>query len=851
MQLAAQLQLLHHKTQDLLHQSQRERDDLTRSLEETEKERARQAEREREKREAAQAALAAAERQGAAEKQRRQSAEAAAAAQKESARELEGKLAASMTEQGALLEQLQEAQHMLRCAESEVADRLMLEQHSRVLASALHAAYASCCEVQASLDEAGRRAAGTREQQRSAAAWAGLARRGIEEQVAKLREEASAEGEALRARASVAEGSKAELEGKVRELEESNMALEEERRTLIGRWQSLQEHVEAAVAERKHLKDSAADLEASLSGVRQELEEANSAVASAVAERQAVAADLLAAKEAALTFEAQATKTEEAFLMQIRRAHDERDAAMTERDAALLERNAARADADAQHADREAAEALNVKLTAQEARLRHDASAAAAQLSERAAELELALSAQAARADELEQQLASGRGGKAAPVLVDGDTQTMTVETVDLTSGETWRKLEQRELEVQEGEAQLKEAREQLKEARDRIQVLAAAAAERESRKAEVEEAGPGKGACGADGGGADEEGSGTQRVWQEQQADLRQQLRAKDEEVEELRRQVAALETKARAAGDLEVQMERLKQQFNIKHKEQLEKTAQQRVKIAEEMRSAFRELQKRNERLDISQKLLAALDRQVGILTQELEANNIALSSSTRAQLAQISQDETGLRAQMGVSSLSAHDAHAFATAGSKGGLVAASPAPAGAISSQGVGAACSVVARAPARGVLKRSSAPGECATTSAALLPNAPHLSDSKKMEGSSGRRVAFVGIPDGRETEEAPEDALCAPATSMPPDGVQQAALNASTKLSQNASSAAQPMPRAAIRPMGAPVGSHPRSSTSSGPAAAAARPSTNKPSAPRAVLSRKHAPGIATFTLGR
>jgi len=45
-----------------------------------------------------------------------------------------------------------------------------------------------------------------------------------------------------------------------------------------GRWQSLQEHVEAAVAERKHLKDTAADLEATLSRVRKELGEANSAV---------------------------------------------------------------------------------------------------------------------------------------------------------------------------------------------------------------------------------------------------------------------------------------------------------------------------------------------------------------------------------------------------------------------------------------------------------------------------------------------------------------------------------------------------------------------------------------------
>ena len=46
--------------------------------------------------------------------------------------------------------------------------------------------------------------------------------------------------------------------------------------------------------------------------------------------------------------EAQTAKTEEAFLQQMQRVCDSRDAAITERDAALLERNAARQDADLQ-----------------------------------------------------------------------------------------------------------------------------------------------------------------------------------------------------------------------------------------------------------------------------------------------------------------------------------------------------------------------------------------------------------------------------------------------------------------------------------------------------------------------
>ena len=58
----------------------------------------------------------------------------------------------------------------------------------------------------------------------------------------------------------------------------------------------------------------------------------------------------------------QAAKTEAAFLVQLKRAHNERDAAQTERDAALLERTAARLDADEQAAAAEAAGADIVLL---------------------------------------------------------------------------------------------------------------------------------------------------------------------------------------------------------------------------------------------------------------------------------------------------------------------------------------------------------------------------------------------------------------------------------------------------------------------------------------------------------
>ena len=661
---------------------------------------------------------------------------------------------------------------MLARTGKELSASLELQRDAAAVAAALDGLDGLCSRAQQRLLQAESCASAQRLRHDSASA----SRLEFEERVEQLRAQAAAnaaERDGLRTRASMAEGSKAELEGKVRELEETRLALEDERQTLLDRWQGLEQHVEAAVAERHELKGALAQEQAMLGTVRGELEAAKAAVDSSPRARQALAADVAALEhrlksqyETTAALEAQSCKTEEAFLQQLERAHDERDAAMTERDAALLERNAARSDADAQAALKESAEAAKAdhearcaQLVADMSQLLHDKNAAFAEACEKAgevthleaevrpttvplafgpslaisltlllegcvcaianrglstlrvraeqlSEVHLALATQLARVEQLEAQASAD---KPIPVLIDGDTQTTTV---DLTSGETWRKLEERD-------RQLRVAESQLKDARERIQLLTAAAAERDGDKDQTREHGTEE----LKGKVESESGVGCEAVT------------ALQEEAEQLRRQVRAQEA----------HVAELKQQHNIKTKEQLEKTSQERAKIAEEMRSAFRELQTRNERLQVAHKLVAVLEKKTEIMTEALERNNIVLSLATREQLAHISQEETSLRAQG-----SASAPHHLAAVASQ--QTAAGRAPASSAVAQ------VPAPRTPAKGVLKRASTDGDCLSMAGSAATAATQVAHTgaedkkdRKCDTAAARRVAFVGLPEPEET----------------------------------------------------------------------------------------------------
>jgi len=207
----------------------------------------------------------------------------------------------------------------------------------------------------------------------------------------------------------------ADLEASLLAAHERERGLQSERTALHERWEGLQRHVEAAIVERKELKEALEQKETAVQQQQRTLAEAHALVEAQTAtrdaqslsledaERRLLAAqeevtrltDTLAAHtETAQAFEAQTSKTEEAFLKQIQRAHDERDAAMTERDAAMLERNAAREDADLQAvaAERamldvkEAQEASSV-LAAQKLKLDDEHKATLSELYEKAAEV--------------------------------------------------------------------------------------------------------------------------------------------------------------------------------------------------------------------------------------------------------------------------------------------------------------------------------------------------------------------------------------------------------------------------------------------------------------------------------
>ncbi len=216
-----------------------------------------------------------------------------------------------------------------------------------------------------------------------------------------------------------------ELKGALKEAKERALEFEKVRTTLHERWQGLQTHVEAAITERKELKEALAERAAAaqqeqdklnqtqdkltqtqgkLSQTQDKLIQTQETLAqtqdkltqtqdkltqtqdklshtAAVldAERRALADALqrLAVAQEEVTrladsheanlgteqaYEAQTAKTEEAFLQQLKRVCDSRDATITERDAAVLERNAAREDADVQAAALERAQ-LELKET--------------------------------------------------------------------------------------------------------------------------------------------------------------------------------------------------------------------------------------------------------------------------------------------------------------------------------------------------------------------------------------------------------------------------------------------------------------------------------------------------------
>ncbi len=328
-----------------------------------------------------------------------------------------------------------------------------------------------------------------------------------------------------------------------------------------------------------------------------------------------------------------------------------------------------------------------------------------------------ALATQLARVEQLEAQASA----RPVPVLIDGNTQT---NTVDLSSGETWRKLEERD-------RQLRVAESQLKDARERIQLLTAAAVERDGDKLE------------------DATAQGTVDLCEERKSGEGEGLAALKEEAEQLRRQVRAQEA----------HVVELKQQHNIKTKEQLEKTSQERAKIAEEMRSAFRELQTRNERLQVTHRLVAVLEKKTEIMTEEIEKNQIVLSLATRDQLAHIAQEETSLRAQ---SSASATNSLSAVGEQQKG------PAAAGRAPASSFVATVPAAPRTPAKGVLKRASIDGDCLSTGSAE-PAATQVAHTgaddkkdRKCDTAAARRVAFVGLPEP-EPEESVSGAQECPA----------------------------------------------------------------------------------------
>jgi chromosome segregation ATPase len=181
-----------------------------------------------------------------------------------------------------------------------------------------------------------------------------------------------------------------ELKGALKEAKERALEFEKVRTTLHERWQGLQTHVEAAITERKELKEALAERAAAAQQEQDKLtqtqdkltqtqDKLSHTAAVLDAERRALADALqrLAVAQEEVTrladsheanlgteqaYEAQTAKTEEAFLQQLKRVCDSRDATITERDAAVLERNAAREDADVQAAALERAQ-LELKET--------------------------------------------------------------------------------------------------------------------------------------------------------------------------------------------------------------------------------------------------------------------------------------------------------------------------------------------------------------------------------------------------------------------------------------------------------------------------------------------------------
>jgi len=91
------------------------------------------------------------------------------------------------------------------------------------------------------------------------------------------------------------------------------------------------------------------------------------------------------------------------------------------------------------------------------------------------------------------------------------------------------------------------------------------------------------------------------------------------DSEVENLK---SKLREKEKKISGQAIEIESLRQNYNLKAKEQLERTQKERLKIADEMRSAFQELTSRQIQLEASSDLISKLEAEVGVLRDALSS-------------------------------------------------------------------------------------------------------------------------------------------------------------------------------------------------------------------------------------